>query len=131
MRKCHVVLDTNILVSALISKFGNPSKIYKMFLSGEITLVISDDIIIEYTDVLYRSHLKIFADDANIVLDAIKNNGMRVELVSSTFVMTDESDRIFYDTAKNTGAYLITGNTRHYPIEPFICTPAEFYEHII
>jgi hypothetical protein len=40
--------------------------------------------------------------------------------------MPDESDRVFYDVAKTAGAYLITGNTKHFPQEPFILTPAEF-----
>ena len=40
--------------------------------------------------------------------------------------MTDEDDRAFYDTAKNNDAYLVTGNTRHYPNESFILTPTEF-----
>jgi len=40
--------------------------------------------------------------------------------------MTDETDRVFYDTAKASGAILITGNIRHYPAMPFIMTPADF-----
>jgi hypothetical protein len=40
--------------------------------------------------------------------------------------MPDETDRKFYDTAKAAGAMLITGNTKHYPDEPFILTPAAF-----
>jgi len=40
--------------------------------------------------------------------------------------MTDEDERAFYDTAKNNDAYLVTGNTRHYPNESFILTPTEF-----
>jgi hypothetical protein len=40
--------------------------------------------------------------------------------------MPDEDDRVFYDTAKTAGAYLIPGNTKHFPQEPFILTPAQF-----
>jgi len=40
--------------------------------------------------------------------------------------LIDETDRIFYDTAKNTASILITGNIRHYPNEKFILTPTEF-----
>jgi len=46
--------------------------------------------------------------------------------MESNIPMPDESDRIFYDTAKQSGSILITGNTKHFPDEPFIMTPAEF-----
>ena len=42
--------------------------------------------------------------------------------------MPDETDRIFYDTAKASGAILITGNLKHFPSEPFIMKSAEFLE---
>jgi hypothetical protein len=42
--------------------------------------------------------------------------------------MIDENDRVFYGAAKSAGAYLITGNFRHYFQEPFVLTPAEFLE---
>jgi hypothetical protein len=41
--------------------------------------------------------------------------------------MPDEDDRVFYDSAKLAGAYLITGNAKHYPAQPFVVTPAEFF----
>ena len=126
MKSNRVVLDTNVLVSALMSSLGNPAKIYKMFLSETIVLVFSEDIMLEYNDVLYRPHLHIPADDADKVLDAIRLCGERVEPTSSTIPMIDEDDRVFYDAAKSAGACLITGNSRHYPSEPFICTPAEY-----
>ena len=128
MKQHRVVLDTNILVSALMSKMGNPAKIYKMFLSETITLVFSDDIMSEYINVLYRPHLRIPADDADKVLDAIRQCGERIKPAKSVFPLVDEDDRMFYDVAKNAGAYLITGNIRHYPSEPFIYTPADFLE---
>jgi putative PIN family toxin of toxin-antitoxin system len=122
----HVVLDTNILVSALLSKTGNPAKIYKMFFAGLIALVFSEDILLEYKDVLYRPHLHILADDADKVLEAIQHYGESVNPTSSMIPMVDEDDRIFYDAAIIANAYLITGNTRHYPKESFILAPAEF-----
>jgi len=48
------------------------------------------------------------------------------ETTASNIPLPDESDRIFYDTAKENGTILITGNTKHYPNEAFIVTPANF-----
>jgi putative PIN family toxin of toxin-antitoxin system len=123
-----VVLDTNILVSALLSKEGKPAKIWKLFLTGALSLVFSAEIFEEYQDVLRRSHLRISSEDAETVLAAIRPYGEAVEPKPSINAMIDEDDRVFYDTAKGAGAYLITGNRKHYPQEPFILTPANFLE---
>ncbi|MDR1539274.1 MAG: putative toxin-antitoxin system toxin component, PIN family [Clostridiales bacterium] len=128
MNMPRVVLDTNILVSALLSPLGNPAKIYRMFLTETLELVFSEDIFTEYEDVLFRPRLRISPVDAETVLAAIRQNGETALPVPSTDAMIDEDDRVFYDAAKSAGAYLITGNTKHYPKEPFVLTPAEFLE---
>ena len=124
----RVVLDTNILISALLSREGNPAKIYRMFLTKLFTLIYSMEILEEYQDVLYRPRLKIPHGDADIVMAAIRQYGEKVWVMPSVNFMVDEDDRIFYDIAKHSGAYLVTGNTKHYPNEPFILTPTEFLE---
>ena len=126
MKPYHVVLDTNVLVSALLSPLGNPAKIYRMLFSGTIVPIYSESILTEYKDVLHRPGLNISAEDAALVTEAIRVCGECVDPVPSTFPMIDEDDRKFYDAAKLSGAYLITGNLRHYPNEPHILTPAEF-----
>ena len=126
MDKRFVVFDTNVIVSALLSPEGNPAKIYRMFLTGVLSLVFSADIFNEYQDILHKPRLRIPAKDAEIVLDAIHQHGKIVEPMPSTIAMIDEDDRVFYDTAKSAGAYLITGNVKHYPQEPFILNPANF-----
>jgi putative PIN family toxin of toxin-antitoxin system len=120
------VLDTNILVSALLSPFGNPAKIYRMFLTKNLKVVYSSGILAEYNDVLVRPRLRIPAGEAKKVLEAIQEHGEWIEPPPSTHEMIDEDDRIFYDTAKSAGAYLVTGNKKHYPDEAFILTPANF-----
>jgi len=124
----RVVLDTNILASALITPSGNPASVYKLFLNGEIVLVYSAEIIQEYEDVLYRTRLRIPAEDADTILEAIRQCGELVAPSPSIGSMADEDDRVFYDAARTAGAYLITGNTRHYPASSFVLTPREFLE---
>jgi putative PIN family toxin of toxin-antitoxin system len=128
MKPRRAVLDTNVLVSALMSPLGNPARIYRMFFAGALVLVYNESILSEYEDVLHRPYLRISTEDADKVLNAIKLHGEHVESTPSTFPMTDEDDRAFYDTAKSSDAYLVTGNTRHYPNESFILTPIEFLE---
>jgi len=126
MNTHRVVFDTNVLVSALMSPTGNPANVYRMFLAGTLTPVYSKEILEEYQDVLYRPQLRISTKDADMILDAILLCGECMQPLASTFLMTDETDRIFYDVAKAADAYLITGNSRHYPEESFILTPTEF-----
>jgi len=124
----RVVLDTNILVSALLSREGSPAKIYRMFLTRALTLAYCTGILDEYQDVLYRPRLRILHDDADIVIAAVRQYGEKILPKPSINTMLDEGDRVFYDTAKCANAYLVTGNTKHYPIEPFILTPVAFLE---
>jgi len=127
MSTTPIVFDTNIIVSALLSKEGSPAKIYRIFLTGALTLIYSPQILEEYQDVLYRPYLQIPHADVDIVINAIRQYGKEVWVMpQSVGIMPDEDDRVFYDAAKSTGAYLITGNTKHYPCEPFILTPSEF-----
>jgi putative PIN family toxin of toxin-antitoxin system len=128
MKPRRVVLDTNVLVSALISPSGNPAKVYKLFFTGIVVLVYSGSILAEYRDVLRRPYLRIPEGDADMVLNAILSHGECVEPAPSEFPMVDEDDRIFYDAARAADAYLITGNMRHYPDESFILAPTEFLE---
>lgn len=86
-------------------------------------------IIWEYEDVLFRPHFNFDIEEIkNTTLSELKKVGTIIEPKPSKIFMPDESDRIFYDTAKSGEALLITGNKRHYPDEPFILNPSEFLE---
>ena len=46
-------------------------------------------------------------------------------------ILTDMDDLIFYEVTmqkRKDGAYLVTGNQKHYPIRDFIVTPSEMVE---
>ena len=126
MNKFSIVFDTNVLVSALLSPSGNPAKIYRMFLMGAVEVLFHEDILMEYEDVLFRPHLRIAQEDARSVIQAIRRVGKKADTVTSVVEMPDEDDRIFYDVATQSGAFLITGNIKHFPQKPSILTPTEF-----
>jgi putative PIN family toxin of toxin-antitoxin system len=121
-----VVLDTNILVSAMLTVGGNPSKILEMVLDEELSVYYSRSIMSEYEDVLFRPRFAFDAERVHFILDAIRESGVLLAPDPSGIQLPDESDRVFYDAAKSGGALLITGNLRHYPPEPFIVTAAGF-----
>jgi putative PIN family toxin of toxin-antitoxin system len=122
-----VVLDTNILVSALLTD-GLPTIIVDWIAEGGIWPCFDDRILAEYWDVLSRPKFGFPPLRVSRLIDAIARAGFGIEAppFPDEVSMPDESDRKFYDIAKAAGAILITGNTRHYPNEPFILTPAAF-----
>jgi putative PIN family toxin of toxin-antitoxin system len=126
----YVVLDTNILVSALWSMNGNPAQIAHMIPEKKIIPLFCEEILLEYRTVLLRAAFHFSDVQTDDLLGNLVQFGQSVVAHKSNIPMPDESDRVFYDVAKTYGAYLITGNTKHYPYEPFIITPAEFIKRM-
>jgi putative PIN family toxin of toxin-antitoxin system len=94
----RVVLDTNILVSALLSPQGNPAKIYKMFMSGVVTLVFNTEIFDEYQDVLSRPHLKISPEEMKTVLTAIRQHGEQVSRMHDRLINGEKIHDVMPDS---------------------------------
>jgi putative PIN family toxin of toxin-antitoxin system len=126
-----VVLDTNILVSALLTPGRKPGQILTMVLTQKLRPWYTQKILAEYQAVLSRPKFPIDQAEVKDIIDNITQNGASTYVLTpSTFPMVDETDRKFYDTAKIGRATLITGNKKHYPAEAFIMTPAEFLETV-
>ncbi|MDR0858407.1 MAG: putative toxin-antitoxin system toxin component, PIN family [Oscillospiraceae bacterium] len=121
-----VVLDTNILVSAYLKTGSVPWRVLQTALYGAYFPLYNEGIFSEYTTVLQRAKFSFGATELRDVFEGLFQKGIYFNPIASTFRMPDETDRIFYDTAKNCGAYLITGNKKHYPNEAFIVSAAEF-----
>jgi predicted nucleic acid-binding protein len=85
----------------------------------------------EYQTVLARPKFTFSGDKIDNLLLNIANHGLPVATISSAFPLIDESDRKFFDAAKCSDAYLITGNTKHFPNEDFIMSPRKFLEDIL
>jgi len=122
----RVVIDTNILVSALWTAYGNPGKILDMVGLGKIKPCYDHRIISEYEEVLKRPKFMFSAKDIDGVLNRIKSKGFCIIAQESDRSFLDETDRAFYEVAVGCDAYLVTGNIKHYPSEPFIMTPSDF-----
>ena len=124
-----IVLDTNVIISAALSPAGTCAKIINMIAyNDEIQPFYKADILSEYEEVLSREHLNIAVKTQTDIIDTIKSVGIEIEPTASDILLPDETDRIFYDTARAAEAILITGNKKHYPDENFIMAPAEFLQ---
>lgn len=128
--KIYAVIDTNVIVSALLGKNNksNPSLVYEAVLDGTIIPVYNDEILNEYRDVLSRRNKFPFREeDADNVANLIIRTGLELER-TTTFegVFPDPKDVVFYEvTLSKDDAYLVTGNIKHFPKKPFVVTPAE------
>ena len=127
----RVVLDTNVLVSALWTPVGNCSAIISLVLTDRIVPCFDHRIIAEYRAVLSRPRLAFPRGQTEEFLKEIADRGLMVKITSpSTVPMADEADRKFYDIAGACKAFLITGNARHYPKNPLVMTPAQFISRL-
>jgi len=126
----QVVIDTNVVISSVLSPNGKPSEILKLCFSGLLQVVCSESIISEYKRVLAYKKLNIAVETQVGLLNAIEEVSVLIKPIKSLSLMTDEDDRIFYDAATARNAALITGNKIHYPNEPHIKTPTEFLESL-
>ncbi|MDR0381522.1 MAG: putative toxin-antitoxin system toxin component, PIN family [Oscillospiraceae bacterium] len=124
----RVVLDTNILVSALWSADGKPAGIVREVLTGRLAVCYDHRMMEEYTAVLSRPKFRFAPSDIRDLLSGIKTGGLSVVAPKTEVAFTDETDRKFYEVAKFCGAVLVTGNRRHYPDEPSVMTAAAFLE---
>ena len=122
----RVVLDTNVLVSALWSKQSNPNKVAEMVFTNELTLYLNQKILEEYFEVLYRDKFGFPEEKVSALLHEISKRGIFADSVQSIIHFADESDRKFHDIAKSNNAVLVTGNLKHYPNESFIMNPYDF-----
>jgi putative PIN family toxin of toxin-antitoxin system len=125
------VIDTNVIVSAYITKNleAATSKVLEAVMQCKLTPIYNDQILNEYTEVLHRKKFGIPEHLIKWVLDKIITNGVRGERVISDEFFPDPKDVVFYEVAlSKEDAYLVTGNTKHFPKKPIVVTPAEMLE---
>ena len=131
--KVFAVYDTNVLVSALISKRSDTAVVLAVesLFKGDVTPLYNDEIIAEYEEVLHREKFNLPDNLTESIISYIKSNGISSERVPSAEEFPDPDDIVFYEVAlSKEDTFLITGNTKHFPQLPIVVTPAEFLQKI-
>ena len=131
----YAVIDTNVFISALLSKNSDVAtvKVMRAIFDGIIVPLYHSEILVEYNEVLHRDKFHFREKSIQMVLTAIKKFGIEVFPQPSGEILVDMDDLIFYEVAmekRDNDAYLVTGNQKHYPIRDFIVTPAEMMKII-
>lgn len=127
----YAVFDTNVIVSAMITPNSDAPtvKVLEMIAIGQIIPLYNNEIISEYNEVLHRDKFKLREKDISNMLGMILERGIPSCRMVSSSLFVDSDDVIFYEVAlSKDGAYLITGNTRHFPKQPLVVTPAEMLQ---
>jgi putative PIN family toxin of toxin-antitoxin system len=119
----RVVIDTNILVSALLQPESLPAAVMMLALSGAVELWVSDAVFAEsdavfaeYDEVIRRPRFKRSADVIEGALQSVRKQGHWVKPRVHVEACADPDDNMFFECAEAAGAnYLVTGNKKHFP----------------
>ncbi len=113
----RVVLDTNILISALLSPQGPPAQVFLMtVLDPDTQLYVSGDIFAEYEEVLRRPRFSRSDSEILAALRIIREKGFWVKPSEKVRACSDPDDDIFLECAYAAAAhYLVTGNAKDFP----------------
>lgn len=130
----YAVIDTNVIVSAMLKWDSIPGAILTFAFNKTIVPVWNEAILQEYQTVLSRPKFHFTEKIIEDVLEELKKNGICVNASLLDIELPDLKDKVFYEVTmenrKEAATYLVTGNIKHFPVKPFIVTPREMIEII-
>ena len=133
--KYYAVIDTNVLVSAILKYHSVPGSIVELAFDGPIIPILNDTIESEYREVLSRPKFHLPQDLIEDIMSAFHKRGLYVDAEKLDVELPDPKDLVFYEVVmearKEDDAYLVTGNLRHFPEKLFIVTPREMLNIIL
>jgi putative PIN family toxin of toxin-antitoxin system len=123
----QIVLDTNVLVSGLLSSRGAPAGILNLVLNGSVIILLDTRIFEEYADVLMRDKFGFPADAVQEILAFIRREGLFTTPGPVACTVPDHGDLPFIEVALHTRVPIVTGNIRHFKgTSTVVLTPAAF-----
>ena len=133
--KYYAVIDTNVLVSAMLKWDSPPGHIMELVFNDCIVTVLNDEILNEYVAVLSRNKFHFPQSVIDDVINDIISKSIFINANPIDIELPDEKDRVFYEIViekrSDGDAYLVTGNIRRFPKAPFIVTPREMLDIIL
>lgn len=130
--KSHkVIFDTNVWISFLIGK--RLSKIKNHIASGNITIIVTDQLLLEIKLVTSREKLKKYfpKESVNELIELLETIAIHVPIKPKHFINRDPKDNFLLDLIDFSNAdYLVTGDKDLLKHNPFknaeILTPSDF-----
>jgi putative PIN family toxin of toxin-antitoxin system len=126
-----IVLDTNVLVSALLQPASPPGRVLDLVTARMVDIALDERVLTEYREVLLRSEFSFPPLYVHELLDFVWLYGRRTHAAPFPIRLPDADDVKFIEVALSAGASaLVTGNLRHYPPDHRhgvrVMTPREF-----
>ena len=112
----RVVLDTSVLVSAVISPQGPNAQLFDLITAGKAMPCLSDVLLDEYHRVFSCRHLQ-HLDPSRItqLRDLLEAASVRVQPRHRLEISSHDDDNRVYECAEAAGAdYIVTENTKHF-----------------
>jgi uncharacterized protein len=129
------VFDTNVIISAAIRREGAPAKLMMDWvLEGQVQLVTSPSIVAEYREVVRREKFRRYGFPP-LWLEFMIEESLRLpEPAPWPHPVPDSKDSVFLALAHGAGAWLITGNLKHFPEaarnKAHVLSPAAYLAHL-
>lgn len=132
MNLCRVILDTNVIVSALRSRRGSAFRLLSLVGTGQFDICLSIPLLFEYEDVLARETIGIPSDAAEDVLNYLCHVALPQEVyfLWRPFLRDPKDDLVLELAVGSQSTEIITYNLKDFAgIECFnvrAIRPAEF-----
>jgi putative PIN family toxin of toxin-antitoxin system len=111
-----IVLDTNVLVSGILSPNGPPAAVLRALLTERVTLCFDERIVSEYRDVLTRTKFSFDRDLVEELIGFLEAAGSPSLAAPLSVTLPDPWDQMFIEVAISSNAdFLVTGNFKHFP----------------
>ncbi len=131
--KYYAVIDTNVLVSYLLTKNRESSvvKVMELVKEGVIIPMLHAEITKEYNEVLRRCKFDLPEQTINDLIGYMTSLGKYCDRKEAIGPFPDPDDIVFYEVSLSVeDSYLITGNLKHFPKSGHVVTPAEMLQII-
>lgn len=110
----RIVLDTNVVVSALLHEASVPAQVLDLCIAGDLELAVDARILAEYAEVLRRPELDLDPGDVDAFL-ALAVHAEHVVAVPLPLRLPDQDDLPFLEVAVAAAVdALVTGNAKHF-----------------
>ena len=130
-----MVIDTDVLVSAVLKAHSVPGSIVELAFDGPIIPILNEMIEKEYREVLSRPKFHLPEDLIEAIMSTFHKRALYVDAEHLDVELPDPKDLVFYEVVmkerKEEEAYLVIGNIKHFPNRPFIVTPREMLDIIL
>ena len=95
--KYYAVIDTNVLVSAMLKWNSVPGNIMELVFSGTIVPLLNEQIVKEYRDVLSRPKFHFTEKIIGNVINEIDRLGLYLDAEITNIILLDPKDTVFYE----------------------------------